>query len=1298
MISLTMGSLVKGNILIFLMLVISSLNCNGLRSHNKFQNIYNSVKCDVLCLQETHFNDDLVKKCELIIDGKMYCSNSPTGMQGVAIVIDKKLQSHVTSVRSDDVGRMVKVTLRIDDSEVHIINIYAPNLTNDRILFFQNLGNYISTDKTILVGDFNTVFSSIGRSSGRLENDKSRECLLKCMIDFNFKDIWRLRYPDRRVFTWRRHVNQTFRQSRIDYFLVSANILSNCKYVYINQTSFSDHAIISMKCDFSNVEMGPGLYCFNNTLLSDVDFCERVRTIITEQQKCPLFKLDIGIWWDNLKFKIKKYAQIFGEIRKKKQWEEINMIQRNLETEYRKAAINVNYDNTKIMELNDLLTCYETEKCNGAILRSKALWTHESDRNTKYFLNLEKSRQSKKIITNITVNGETTVSDSKDLLQAVFDFYANLFKHDDVDLEAQREVLNNLQCTLSKSDSESCELEIALDEIKCALDGMSCNKSPGNDGLTVEFYKCFWAELGHILHQVYSSVFNNCELTRTMKSGVITLIYKEKGDKSLLKNWRPISLLNVDYKIIARSMSNRLKTVVSTVVDSCQTCCIPGRDIADTICSLRDVIEYSENDDVETYLIKLDQEKAFDRVTHEYLLNVLSRFGFGPNFIRWINLFYTNLRSAVKCNGHVTKYFPVHKSIRQGCPISALLYVLSVEPFGALLRSRGDIRGVSIPGSETKCLIFQHADDTTITVTDRKSVKPVLDCANLYGKASNARINADKCEILPLCVETNDNIIEGLPVCKDAVCILGVYLGPNKTLCMEKNWSDKVNKIKKIVNIWKQRRLTLQGRVTVISALLLSRLWYTMMVLPVPEKYINDIKAICMDFVWCSRPALISYNCMINKLCFAGLKLPDIVTKVRAFRLKFLSRYFDQSYKAVWKSFFTYFLSKWFDLSLSIPLFYMSCEKSLIAVLPMYYKELMIAWAELQRVTRTSLKERKDILCQPVFFNPMVMVNGKTLFSKTFVQSKLFCLKDFLYEVIPGFLPNEAIVEIVQNHCTEVDSNRVLLLYELIKSAIPVEWIEVLNEETDNNMNDVMSIPDICVNGKVVSMVKCTSRKFYWALLQNIVKVPCSLAFWKTVYLNINFKDIWDPFVLSCKPPDYVQLDFKIAHNVIFTMQKLQKIAYSQTDICCLCKTDIENLPHLFVHCKELQHFLNFVGSHVETLFAFTHPSVLNNVDFSSLMLFGYKKINEKLSVNFLNLFLSCARLSIWKRRNLCLHENVVCDIKKLFITKLRNQLRLTKFYYESRQLQELFERRFVKNNLLVKINNKDELVINMCN
>ncbi|CAG2199723.1 unnamed protein product [Mytilus edulis] len=489
-----------------------------------------------------------------------------------------------------------------------------------------------------------------------------------------------------------------------------------------------------------------------------------------------------------------------------------------------------------------------------------------------------------------------------------------------------------------------------------------------------------------------------------MRAGVLSLIYKKKGDRRILKNYRPISLLQVDYKILARIMANRFKKVLPTIISENQTCCIIGRDISNNIANVRDIITLVENDELEGYIVKIDQEKAFDRESHEFIFKTLKKFGFGDVFIKWIEIFYTRINSCVKCNGFLTPYFCVDNGIRQGCPISALLYVLAAETLQCNIRKNVNISGIKIPNTTDEALIFQHADDTTLTVSDKSSIDEIFKVFEMYEASSGAKINRQKSEILPIGK--------------------GVYVGKDKTVCDHLNWSGKVSKIKSLLNMWMQRQLTIQGRVNVISSLFMSRLWYSLFVTSMPDQVLRDIKTACVSFVWNNGAHLVKYNTIIDQKCNGGLQLPDIESKMYAFRLKFLARFLDKNYKVLWKSTFKYFISKILNMNLSEEILFISLPENLKCI-PNVYKEMFKGFDLLRDDIEFDLST-ENVYDQPLFCNPNVLFDGKTVIWYDFINAGIVQVKDICYEVIEGFLPEMAIVEMIQNVTNHCDINSIV--------------------------------------------------------------------------------------------------------------------------------------------------------------------------------------------------------------------------------------------------------------------------------
>ena len=192
---------------------------------------------------------------------------------------------------------------------------------------------------------------------------------------------------------------------------------------------------------------------------------------------------------------------------------------------------------------------------------------------------------------------------------------------------------------------------------------------------------------------------------------MISCLFK-KGDRENIKNWRPLSLLNCDYKIIAKVLANRLSKVLTSIIAEDQTCSVPGCSILGNCHTLSDIIQFSEDENLPVTLLSIYQMKAFDRVNWNFLLKTLEKFNFGPVFISWIKLLYTNIESKVKCNDFISDSFTPSRGVRQGCPLSALLYVLIAEVFAASVRCDPAIKGVTVGKIEFK--IIQYADETTL--------------------------------------------------------------------------------------------------------------------------------------------------------------------------------------------------------------------------------------------------------------------------------------------------------------------------------------------------------------------------------------------------------------------------------------------------------------------------------------------------------------------------------------------------------------------------------------------------------
>ena len=268
---------------------------------------------------------------------------------------------------------------------------------------------------------------------------------------------------------------------------------------------------------------------------------------------------------------------------------------------------------------------------------------------------------------------------------------------------------------------------------------MARGKSPGSDGLPMEFYVKFWPILGTDLVNVLNSCYLSGVMSLSQRRGLISLIFK-KGDRLDPRNWRPITLLNVDYKLAARVVAGRLLKVIHLIVAKDQTCGVPGRFIGENVSIIRDVVSFASRTGFPLAILSLDQEKAFDRVDWGFMRATLGRMGFKYSFLRWVGLFYTQVQSAVIVNGHISPFFSLSRGVRQGCPLSPLLYVLVAETLAVNIRCNPRIPGLCLPGVPLVVSpVHQYADDTTLILSTDDSIKAVFDIYSLFEIRERAR-------------------------------------------------------------------------------------------------------------------------------------------------------------------------------------------------------------------------------------------------------------------------------------------------------------------------------------------------------------------------------------------------------------------------------------------------------------------------------------------------------------------------------------------------------------------------------
>jgi hypothetical protein len=222
--------------------------------------------------------------------------------------------------------------------------------------------------------------------------------------------------------------------------------------------------------------------------------------------------------------------------------------------------------------------------------------------------------------------------------------------------------------------------------------------------------------------------------------------------------------------------------------------------------------------------------------------------------------------------------------------------------------------------------------------------------------------------------------------------------------------------------------------------------------------------------------------------------------------------------------------------------------------------------------------------------------------------------------------------------------------------------------------------------GKQYDLLTCTTSIFYHGLVNKYSCEPAAYRYWNEHFTDIVWCKVWSAVHLPFKPPDCLDLDYKVCHNGIFTYKKLFQISKVDDDLCPLCKQDEEDLFHMFVDCIELKDFVEHVTRNLESLFRSVQVDYLNHVSVSKLMLLGFHEHTSKANYYFINYFLSLARLCIFKRRQIYIMSEKRIHIEAFFNFAIKKYINYAYFYYSSKHKLQLFEKYFVVNNPLLKM------------
>ena len=957
---------------------IATLNIYGLRDVNKrmgFIQWFLFQSWDILCLQECHVLSS--EECAAWFSAAGYDSVVSPGSnrsRGSVILFKKSiaLKNHWV----DSEGRLVLVEFATRELSFRVCCLYAPNQVRERSAFFESVCSIIDPGiPTVVCGDFNTVVDRSTDRRGSDPLDMSRESSLALINLFRaccVTDVWRDLHPLTPGFTWESPDHS--RASRIDLIgcpAVWAPFVSSCSIV---PCPFSDHAAVFLSLSPPvPIPRGPGRWKCNVSVFRDPTLRSKIESFWLYWRSRQPFFPSVGKWWDKGKKSIKSLISHHCAVMASRSRQERDLLARLADHLKRKLDAGM----TSVAEPLEsvLLSIADMDRAAaaGARVRARTRWAEEGESSSRYFFRREKKRGADQWCSALRQEDGTIASSAGDICAAWSAFYSLLFSAEPVDPGEQDYLLQHLESTLPDDASSSCDGPLTEDELLAAVRGMARGKAPGLDGLPLEFYLSFWSLLAPDLLTMLNFSFREGRFPISLRTGVISLLFK-KGDRLNPANWRPITLLNTDYKICARALAARLLGVIHRVVGPDQTCGVPGRFIGENVALLRDLAHYCDVTDFPAAILSLDQEKAFDRVDWDFLFRTLSFMGFGVSFIRWIRLLYTRPRCSVFVNGYISPAFFPSRGVRQGCPLSPLLYVLTMEVLACSVRASPIVKGITLPGVSTRLPVLSlFADDVSVIVSSVEAMEEVFHTYARFEKGTGSKLNLNKCEGLwlggwrgrpdsPVPFQWTSNKIK----------VLGTFIG-NGCL-VEANWRPRVDAVANCVSAWSGRRLSYGGKALVSNALALARVWYLATMFPLPGWALAELNRIIFSFFWRGKVDQVARAVVCQPRGCGGFGLVSARLKCQALLLQWVRRFWTSSHG--WRLFLSYWTKAVFRVGPAEVFAAPFCFD--IQRLPPFYEAVLGAWRAVEG--HASADHSVFYVGDPPLQNPLSSITCKSCY------------------------------------------------------------------------------------------------------------------------------------------------------------------------------------------------------------------------------------------------------------------------------------------------------------------------------
>ena len=519
---------------------------------------------------------------------------------------------------------------------------------------------------------------------------------------------------------------------------------------------------------------------------------------------------------------------------------------------------------------------------------------------------------------------------------------------------------------------------------------------------------------------------------------------------------------------------------------------------------------------------------------------------------------YTNIESCVKVNGYTSIYFNLSRGIRQGCPISTLLNILVAETLAEAVRVESEIKGIKLPDGLVSKWVG-YSDDGNATLSDFKSVEKLFVLLEIYERASGAKVNLQKTQgfLMGKLRYEKDTPLD-IRWTNEKIKVLGFYFG-NIDVSKD-NWELIIVNIKLLLNIWCRRKLTLHGKITVLNSLATSAIWYLSNIIELPEKYAKQIDTMMSDFIWSYKKHLISREQLQLPKELGGLGVVNVRLKIKAQRVKFITRLLNLEGDGLWKSLAEYLLGKYKNLNIDTHV--LKCKiinrRENFKSMPNIYREMLIAWTDLDLIRHT--ESVQQILHEPLHGNVNIPQNTKI--------SRLIGFHINLVRDIWDFKTND-----FKRFIGLITNGLFRRHYNQIKDNFPGQWLRTLKTEDphDGELDTIFLLQN---DNTLTDVQDATTKELYTASLRKTNKdVLCKAKWEKAFGENVKWKTIWKTIHSGVIDNWDFDIIYKLIHKVSAVRKNLYHWRIVPTPACLAC-ADVGSVLHTFFYCPKTNIFI----------------------------------------------------------------------------------------------------------------------------